>query len=662
MTATTEPTLDPRIADWLDQGPEHVPAPARDAVLAAVAVAPQAHPAFRLGGRPVSPRALAVAAALAVAVTGAGAFALRDTIADIAAPPRESSSLLAPYPETRTVAEASGGPEASGSDVSVATLPPGKVYVIVASCTGDGAMTAEIRDPEITPGEAMPGEPVPDNVTQRLEVPCTGEPSETRFARGVGSAPSPLDSSAVDVALVVPAGVTWRAAVGEYRDVPSRPSFPGYATSDGALLLSSLDEPVLVFNRPGPGISVSVPEGATSVTALLQCTGAPAVITAAELIPPTTIACADAGVTHRIDIPAAAVGQFDIHAGSDGLSWMKLGAEAVVGTVVRPVAPPLPAGIESVAFADGDLQNVAFGTLGSNRQTVIRSPDSWVGFAAGDHVAIGTQEDGAALLDLWSISRAEPLGRLATIDGASVFQSWVDGTHEQVIYGIETALGVEWRRVGFDGSGDVLIAEVSILNTRSARVALAADDSAFIFEWCLLVGGCERLVFDTGTGAVRRSSVDAGGTCALLGLAAGRVVEVATVDGSDCEGADPQLQVTSRALDGSDVVVLLDRAAGGVLVMGPDSPLVVLHEEADTRTTVSVIGLDGTGLREVAVFEHEMALAPRPSRVRLPAGDWILLAGPLGDLPGLQPVGRPVPVLLNWATGERIELVNLPGG
>ena len=46
--------------------------------------------------------------------------------------------------------------------------------------------------------------------------------------------------------------------------------------------------------------------------------------------------------------------------------------------------------------------------------------------------------------------------------------------------------------------------------------------------------------------------------------------------------------------------------------------------------------------------------------VRLPDG-WILLTrGGLGDFPWQRAVDRPVPVLVNLVTDERIELVNLP--
>ena len=44
----------------------------------------------------------------------------------------------------------------------------------------------------------------------------------------------------------------------------------------------------------------------------------------------------------------------------------------------------------------------------------------------------------------------------------------------------------------------------------------------------------------------------------------------------------------------------------------------------------------------------------------MPDGDWVLLAGPVGDTPG-GGTGASGPVLLNIATGEKVELRNLPG-
>ena len=79
-----------------------------------------------------------------------------------------------------------------------------------------------------------------------------------------------------------------------------------------------------------------------------------------------------------------------------------------------------------------------------------------------------------------------------------------------------------------------------------------------------------------------------------------------------------------------------------------------------TRTVVRAVGLDGSAMREVATFDHEPDLGPVASRIRLPHGDWVLLAGPIGDTPA-GASGSGAPVLIDIATGERIELRNLPG-
>jgi hypothetical protein len=45
--------------------------------------------------------------------------------------------------------------------------------------------------------------------------------------------------------------------------------------------------------------------------------------------------------------------------------------------------------------------------------------------------------------------------------------------------------------------------------------------------------------------------------------------------------------------------------------------------------------------------------------VRLPDG-WVMLNAGLGDFPWQRAFDRPIPVIVNLVTGERIELVNLP--
>ncbi len=77
-----------------------------------------------------------------------------------------------------------------------------------------------------------------------------------------------------------------------------------------------------------------------------------------------------------------------------------------------------------------------------------------------------------------------------------------------------------------------------------------------------------------------------------------------------------------------------------------EAPWDVIDVTTGTVTTIEVPGADDA-LRT-------------PLDLRLPDG-WILLAGgSLGDFPWQRAFDRPVPVLLNLVTGERIELVNLP--
>ncbi len=109
---------------------------------------------------------------------------------------------------------------------------------------------------------------------------------------------------------------------------------------------------------------------------------------------------------------------------------------------------------------------------------------------------------------------------------------------------------------------------------------------------------------------------------------------------------------------------LVDRShgwtSGASIVEGSAGLRLVTASGRDTSTTISVVGLDGPGQTELGTFAHAPGMAPHVSTLRLPSGDWVLLAGHLGDVPGTASIGRAVPVLLNIVTGMRIELPNLP--
>ena len=643
--------LDPRTAAWLDEGPTGAPAGSFGSILAAVAAAPQEHPKLRLAGRPLrfTPRMALAAAAVVVAVTAVGGIALREPILDVLAPQHEPADLLFGFPQTRTILERSGGPEAADRTVVIGTLPKDEAFVIAASCTGSGQMRAEVWDravqygPDVTEADKQP--------MKRLTVPCDATVTTGGFAT-VATA-----SDSMEVTLDVPAGTTWRAAVGQVKGGLEEPAFPALAMTDGTVLMIDAP-PVLVFGRHGPGVGLQQPPSGALVTVLVQCLGDPVTVTTDAGTPPVRLECADAAVTTRIAVPVS--GAADVHAGTDGFAWVRMAAVAPAGggPAGRPTAPPMPAGISGVGFAEGDGQNVAFGALGSNTETVVRVPESLVGQAGGDHVAIAQADgSGGSTLELWSMADAVALRTLATVADGSIFGSWVDATHEQVFYGLTKVAGTfEWRRVAFDGSGDVVIAE-GPLGVRAAHAALAADDKQFVAEWCPLVGSCERAVYDAATGDTARHQLSGGIGCSILGVIDGRIVET----GPSCDAPPAEGRVTAQALDGSSSVTLLDGWADGRVIAATAGPQAILAQDAGTRTTISAVALDGTGVREIASFDHEPGMGPRLSPVRLPAGDWVLLAGPLGDTPGGASASGIGPRLLNVVTGEQLELVNLPG-
>ena len=208
--------------------------------------------------------------------------------------------------------------------------------------------------------------------------------------------------------------------------------------------------------------------------------------------------------------------------------------------------------------------------------------------------------------------------------------------------------------MGFDGSGDVEIAATPPGGIIEAQAGLAIDDGYFMVQWCPRIGSCERVVYDAATAEVTK--VDRGDErmCGLYGIAGDTIVGMAPA----CEVAST---VVAEPLFGTKRVPLSDAVAQGVIVPTSDGPRVALLETGETTTTLSLVGLDGTGRREVAVFEDPSGSNPSLHDLRLPAPGWVLLAESLADTPTN---GRVLltPILVNLETGERIELPNLSGG
>jgi hypothetical protein len=113
-------------------------------------------------------------------------------------------------------------------------------------------------------------------------------------------------------------------------------------------------------------------------------------------------------------------------------------------------------------------------------------------------------------------------------------------------------------------------------------------------------------------------------------------------------------------LDGQPARVLVEGEANGVIVDASTGPLYVYSSGAtETAIRFQAVDLAGGAPRDLASFEDAEAIRGL-SPVRLPAGDWVLFAGPLADAPNAAAVLRPVPLLLNVVTGQQILLVNLP--
>nr|MBA2299709.1 hypothetical protein [Chloroflexota bacterium] len=485
-----------------------------------------------------------------------------------------------------------------------------------------------------------------------VDVPCDGE--RKHLNQATMQAPD-----AFDVSVAVTTGATWRVEVGEYREFSTEPSFPAIEPTEGWNLLMD-GGTMITMSRPGPGIGLQVPSGATKVAVLVQCSGAEITLTAEGATgvdaEPKQVPCDDPNRTTRIEYPADGL-YFGVSAGADSPAWFHLVGQADGAiSAPRPPAPPMPPELASVPYADADGEYLALGTLGSAEQTVIQLSGARAGVSGGDFVGVTTPDgDSGTKLELWSISEAAMVRPLASTTGSdTIYGSWVDATNELVFYGVSKAEGFagEWHRVAFDGSGDEVIGSSPIGLVMTGEL-MAADDSAFIVHWCTAIGPCTRLIHDTATGVTREVQPADSRWCAVQGAAGGFVV----LQSGACDGPG---QLTAENLDGGDRRVIVEGWANGTVVLGSEGPVLVYSEGTETRTTYRSVSLDGGEPRDVAVFEHADFVAPQLSRVRLPGGDWVLLAGPLADTPSNNSLGRTTPVLLNITTGEQIELVNLP--
>ena len=642
----SERSFERRVELWLELGPTQIPADTVQAVLTGVEAVAQERPPFRIVGRSVPPpraRMLATAAVIVLAVSASSAMLLRKEAPG-------PGDLLFDFPVTKVV-ERSGGPATVDEVIQVGDLRQGGTYVIAAECTGGGAIVVNVHDRSMTSGPSGEDLPNPEPVG-RVDVPCDGE--RKHLNQTTQMAPNDFD-----VSVAITAGATWRVEIGEYREFSTQPSFPAIEPTEGWNLLMD-GGTMITMSRPGPGIGLQVPSGATKVAVLVQCSGAEITLTAEGATgvdaEPKQVPCDDPSRTTRIEYPADGL-YFGVSAGADSPAWFRLVGQADGAiSAPRPPAPPMPAELASVPYADADGEYLAFGTLGSPEQTVIQLSGARAGVAGGDFVGVTTPDaNGGTKLELWSISEATMLQPLASTTGSdTIYASWVDETHDLVFYGVSRAEGfsAEWHRVAFDGSGDKVIGSAPIGLVMTGEL-MAADGSAFIVHWCTAIGPCTRLIHDTATGGTREVQPADARWCSVQGAAGGVVV----LQSGACDGPG---RLIAENLDGGDRHVIVEGWANGTVILGSDGPVLVYSEGTETQSTYRAVSLNGGEPREIAVFEHADFVAPQLSRVRLPVGDWVLLAGPLADTPSNNSIGRTTPVLLNIVTGEQIELVNLP--
>ena len=648
-----EPSFERRAQLWLEAGPTRLPDDAIGLMLDAIADVPQQPDLVaRLPRRLRASRAsiLATAAVVTLVVAGSSVVVLRSVLQDTAGP-RPADHLLHGFPEVQTYLERSGGPATSDERVALGRLSVGNVFVIAASCEGGDQMTVAVYDPSIINGEPENGAPIEPEPTQSLEVACDQQAQHMQVS-------SLMTAADLELVLDVTKSTTWQIAVGEYPHGATRePTFPAPIVTDGWYALMEVPA-MLVLGHPGPGVAVQVPEGASEIGILVQCSGDPITVTRNPGGNAIVVDCTDAAAQQRVTFPADGLG-FDVHAGSDGIAWVRMTPEADGEiTTVRPSAPPLPPELATVRFAQGDGQYVAFGSLGTADQSVVPVAGAPLALAGGDVVGVAVPaDDGTGMrLEAWSIEDGTSIRVLAQTDGR-IYQSWVDATHQQVFYGVTMDdQSAEWRRVGLDGSGEALVVRMaSTVVPTGIAAGLAIDDTVFIVEWCPTLGPCVRHVHDTLAGTTRE--VDPGGdrTCHLIGVIDGQVV---ATSGQTCDGPQGP-SITVQSVDGGERRALPVPLGQAVLAMAPSGPVVVVAQDRDAQTIYRVTDLDGTEARELARIDHPGWIPPLPADLRLPAG-WVLLGGPLADTPGNRNLGRAIPRLLNLETGELIELVNLP--
>ncbi|MDQ2966619.1 MAG: hypothetical protein M3R57_12315, partial [Chloroflexota bacterium] len=560
--------------------------------------------------------------------------------------PRDLTSLLKDFRPATVRFEKSGGPATESARVQIGSVELSRRAVVGYSCADVPAGSFKLE--LVAAGAAQ--------AWTEINGPCGGTVQHHQ-----------LDPNGVDgpfaLWITVPAGASWRVAIGEYSEsFATAPGFAPIPPTDGWRVLYEL-APGLFGGEPfGPGVSLALPTDATHVAISVQCDGEAALAILLDKVPQGDAKpCGGPDDTTRAQFAAKGGTTVLIGVKTDGLAWIRFVVEVdgAPGTS-WPSAPPMAADLATTAYAEAAQQMLALGTLGSNKQSLIRLDNATPGTVGGDYVAVQTPDGTGSRLDLWWIPTGSMIRTLAR-SAEGFYGSWVDPTHEQVFYGVNGPnASVEWHRVALDGSGDRVVATGAAGGLVHADIAL--DDSAFVADSCEPDKTCRRQVVDTMSGQARTVTLTGDAPCDLLGIADGFVV-AATWPGCDfmevfLGNAKPR--ITATPLDGGDARVLLDAGEAAVVVRSSKgAQLVYTLPGSESQQSIDVIDIATGQPRHLVTLDQGLSGPRLPSRVRVPA-DWVLLTGmQLGDFP-IGGLPRPVPLLLNVVTGEQIELVNLP--
>lgn len=550
----------------------------------------------------------------------------------------------------------SSAPGASPAPVEIGRVKLTGPIVIGVACLGRGEMRVEVRTPQY------------DFPYMQAVAPCDGEPVSSEYL----AAPIDPESEGDVVSVIVDPGASWRIALGEFPpELVAPPTFAPIGLTPGWSLVSNNRPVLLSAETAQTGARITMPAGATRAGVFVQCQGDGSISVSSGASERTEIDCASAAATRRLEYPAVEGEPLAVTVVGDGdgsRTWVRLLVEANAAIATTyPSAPPLPAGISDVPYSAPDNSVLAFGTIGSSRQKILPMEGTRPGMPAGDllPVAVFDETDGPHVhLSLVSVSTGAILRDLATVDApAIIFDSWVDATHDAVFYVMGQESGVEFHRVATDGSDDRVVATVDPDPT-GFTAELSLDDSVFVVDSCHAGVGCRRTVVDAATGESVVSERQAEPVCKIFGIVDGTII------GSTrpvCTQEAPTDLIAISLADGSSTVLARDvvrpNLEGAFVVDTDEGPKFVLGgpvgsvESDGMAWDVLDITTLSTSRIDVAAPDGSPLLT---ADIRSPGG-WILLTGGgLGDFPWQRAFDRPVPILVNLVTDERIDLVNLP--